>query len=115
MTTQTTYTAEQIEAIGGNRWTRGDKDRVYISDWADMAGLHITRYNTGNVRSASLAGQDLSNRRAAILAAGKVYWEDGTLRTNLRDLAEQARVDYDEIMNPIKAAIAERVAAVQVN
>ncbi|MFF5265139.1 hypothetical protein ACFY4C_40175 [Actinomadura viridis] len=48
------YTVETMTAIGGDRWQRGDKDRIYTNDWERFIDLEITRYNTGNIRSAYL-------------------------------------------------------------
>jgi hypothetical protein len=77
-----TYTAEQIEAIGGKRWTKGDITRVYISDdtLADLVGLDVTRYRTGNIQSATLRGERVSNTEAKRILGSTVYWESGDLR-----------------------------------
>lgn len=63
--------------IATNAWTnpRNGETRHYINDfWADMLGLHIERYNTGNISYASIDGEKISNGRAGRLS-GKL-WAD---------------------------------------
>lgn len=76
-------TADNIKAIGGNEWIRGTYHRIYLNDWADYAGIEVTRYNTGNISSASLSGRGIANGRAYDLlgAVSKVYFDvtDGHL------------------------------------
>jgi hypothetical protein len=111
MDTTVTYTEEQMKAIGGKRWTTGDHLRVYLNDWADMIDLDVNHYKTGNVQSATLAGDRISNTKASTLLQAKVWWEDGRIHTNLRRVANQASLDADALMDTLMAAIAERVAA----
>ncbi len=70
-------TAEQLEAVGGNRWTKGDMDRVYfeISDFVE-----------------------LSNSKARKLAGTKLFFDltDGEFKTN-------ATVCKDEVTDAIYA------------
>lgn len=87
----TTYTDTQLIAVGGREWTGNSGiRRIYLNDWAEMAGLEIERYNTGNIRYAVLAGQRLSNAAAAKLAGHKVYWADGQIH-GMDDAAYIAR------------------------
>lgn len=74
------YTVETMTAIGGNRWICGDKDRVYLNNWAEFAGLQASRYGTGNIAGARYQGEALSNRQAGLIAGalGKV-WFDATI------------------------------------
>src|SRR5690606_40070996 len=57
-------TVETLVAIGGNRWTKGNYDRVYFNGWAKFIGLEIERYKSGNIYSASLNGEPISNSEA---------------------------------------------------
>lgn len=99
-------TVETLVAIGGNRWTKDGYDRVYFNGWARFIGLEIERYKTGNIYSASLNGEHISNSEARRLlgAITKVYWDaaDGqihvkwgweTPRSMTRDELYQAIVD----------------------
>ena len=83
LTRKTPITAEAIIAIGGRRWQKNGMDRVYINDWATLAGIHVTRYGTGNISSASIGGRRIANGRAYNLlgAISKVYYDatDGRL------------------------------------
>ena len=77
-------TQEQIERLinaGASRWTKYERDRLYIKRLADLIGLSYTRYNTGNVSSAELNGETISNSECnRILAAlDKAYID---LKTN---------------------------------
>lgn len=63
--------------IATNAWTnpRNGETRHYINNfWADMLGLSIDRYKSGNIRSASIEGEHISNSKAWALS-GKL-WAD---------------------------------------
>lgn len=66
-------TDEQIERLvnaGASRWTKYERDRLYIKRLADLIGLSYTKYNTGNISSAELNGETISNSECnRILAA----------------------------------------------
>lgn len=106
-----TYTADQIVAIGGRRWERGDKVRVYLNDWAELVGLETGRYNSGNLRWASLGDEDLSNRKANLLLSAKVYWENGRIVTDLARVADSANLDGAALVERLHAGIAAKVGA----
>lgn len=77
-------TQEQIERLinaGASRWTKYERDRLYIKRLADLIGLSYTKYNTGNISSAELNGETISNSECnRILAAlNKAYID---LKTN---------------------------------
>ncbi|MFI5687928.1 hypothetical protein [Streptomyces sp. NPDC051636] len=77
------FSTETMVAIGGNRWQRGDKDRVYLNNWAEFAGIETSHYNTGNISSASYQGDGISNSQAYKLLGSidKVWFDaaDGKL------------------------------------
>ncbi|MFF3264965.1 helix-turn-helix domain-containing protein [Streptomyces sp. NPDC002932] len=76
-------TADSIKAIGGNEWIRGNYHRIYLNEWAEFAGIEVTRFNTGYISSASLGGRGIANGRAhgLLSAVSKVYFDvtDGRL------------------------------------
>lgn len=77
-------TQEQIERLinaGASRWTKYERDRLYIKRLVDLIGLSYTKYNTGNISSAELNGETISNSECnRILAAlDKAYID---LKTN---------------------------------
>lgn len=107
------YTAEQIEAIGGKRWTsRTGTVRIYLNDWPTLIDFEISTYGTGNISSASLRGEALSNTRAGKLSTAKVWWENGEIVTDLERVADYARLDVTGagLVRALLDAIAARVA-----
>lgn len=108
-----TFTTQNMVAIGGNRWQRGDKDRVYLNNWWDFAGLEIDTYKSGNISSATWQGEYISNNDAGKIlgSISKVYFDaaDGNLHCqygygNLRSIpCEQV---WDAIVTGVRTAIA---------
>lgn len=73
-------TREQMIAIGGKPWQpKQGPERIYLNEWHEMAGLEIERYHTGNIKSAYLDGEKISNIKAYNLANGKVYFTEDML------------------------------------
>lgn len=70
-------TAEKLEDLGIDAWERDGMKRYYINDdqLEAVFGLSIDRYNTGNISSASLNGEGISNSRAYKLL-GRGIWYD---------------------------------------
>jgi len=99
-----TYTAEQIEAIGGKSWTSPDQKvtRVYLrgAALAKLIGLEIDYYKTGNISFAALRGEKISNAEAKRLADSAVFWQDGILS------AQTASRDGDALVDAVIAALA---------
>jgi uncharacterized protein YjbI with pentapeptide repeats len=111
--TTTTATLDQLLAAGGSLWEKGDLRRIYFNNLADLFGLKLSHYNTGNVSGAELDGMTISNtegkRIASDLAATKL-WVDlatGTItvRESMRTLA-----DYD-YARYLTEALVERLKA----
>jgi hypothetical protein len=73
------YTAEQLVNVGGSLWEKGAMRRVYFNDLIELFGLNVSRYNSGNISSASLNGEGISNSRAreiiSSLSTGKFYYD----------------------------------------
>jgi len=106
-------TVETLVAIGGNRWTKGNYDRVYFNGWAKFIGLEIDRYKSGNIWAASLNGETISNSEARRIlgAITAVYWDaaDGQIHVkwgweNPRSMTRDEL--YQAIVNGIHAAVA---------
>lgn len=70
-------TAEKLEDLGIAAWERDGMKRYYINDGQLEAvfGLSIGRYKTGNISSASLNGEGISNSKAYKLI-GRGIWYD---------------------------------------
>lgn len=109
--TAATYTAEQIVAIGGNRWERAGKSRVYLNDWPALVGIEVERYNTGSLRSVFVGDRGLSNNKAGRLLAAKVYWENGAIVTDLEQKADAAGLSGADLVDALHTTIAARVGA----
>lgn len=79
-------TAAEATALGGKLWKKPGTDvtRYYFSAevWAPLAGLEVTRYGTGNISSACLAGEGVSNARAAEYLSVRVYVQDGAVHVD---------------------------------
>jgi len=66
---------------GGKLWEKIEKgiSRVYFNDLLSRIGLTVNRYGTGNISSASLNGESISNSSArkieSILENGKFYYD----------------------------------------
>lgn len=78
VTKATRWSARQLIAIGGNSWSKPGTDevRIYLDDWAGLAGLKITTYGTGNISHAELDGEKVSNGKACKLL-GRIWWAGG--------------------------------------
>ncbi|MEU4256248.1 hypothetical protein AB0B42_00785 [Streptomyces fradiae] len=78
-----TLTVEALLALGGRRWQKNGMDRIYFNNWADFAGLELTRYGSGNISTASLGGRGIANSRAGRIVGlvSKLYFDvlDGRL------------------------------------
>jgi len=104
-----TYTTDQIVAIGGQEWARGNVERVYLNDWHDMIGLSVNYYKSGNVSSAKLDGELISNTKAARLIGTSVYLERGRIVTHLARTADASGLDGAELERRLLTEIARRV------
>lgn len=106
MTTET-MTVEQLVAVGGSEWQRGDKHRVYFNDLASLYGLEVSRYNTGNISGARLNGEEISNGQArkliSTLQVAKLWWDVPTGKFMVQGMEA-------EMSGPICAEIRRRVA-----
>lgn len=106
-----TYTAQQIEAIGGRAWTKNDKHRVYLNNdvWLALIGLETSHYNTGNISGATLNGEHISNAAAKdiIGAVSKVYWD--AVDNQIHILIYRNRYS-DQVPGWIRDAVAAAVA-----
>jgi transposase-like protein len=101
----TTYTKDQILAIGGNAWTpRTGQERVYLNNWHELIGLEVSRYNTGNICSATINGQRISNGKATRLLDAKVWWQNGKILVTAN--TDLANTWMSELADGIATAVA---------
>lgn len=112
--TRVDITTETMVAIGGSRWTKAGKDRVYINEWTSYIGLDVHRYNTGNISYAELDGREISNSEAARLlnAVYKVYYDTADDKLHIQWGGRSPRsMDREELAEAIFAGIRKAVAA----
>ena len=74
MLNETTITA--LIAKGFSRWTKNGKDRLYIN--ARDLGLTCTYYKTGNIHTAEINGEYVSNSEARRMQYAKTYIDIAT-------------------------------------
>ena len=78
--TLNTSTAEKLIDMGCREWQKGDHHRIYFN-WhtdevlAEFFGLVINRYKTGNISSAYLNGEKISNSEARRIIGTNPYYD----------------------------------------
>ena len=72
MTIEPTIIEELIKDASHNLWEKYNKKRLYL-DFAKIINLKIDRYNTGNISSAYLEGEKISNSKAYKYIQGKAF------------------------------------------
>lgn len=112
-TSEIIYSVETMTAIGGSRWTRGDKDRVYLNDWAAFAGLETSRYNTGNISGASYQGETISNSQASKIlgAVDKVWFDTADGKLHCRYGYGNPRMGREQVWGDIVTGVRTAIAA----
>ena len=100
---------EKIEQHG-SKWvhpTTGEV-RYYINEWANLAGLSVGRYGTGNISSASLDGEKISNTSASqtIGQVDKVWVAGDKVHVKGRE-SRKAAIGLQAIADRIKKALSE--------
>lgn len=103
MTNQTPAAELQL-----NEWEhpRTGETRRYVKNWAEIAGLEIARYGTGNISGAWINDQKIPNGRAGAILAAKVWLDesDGIHVDGLSDYA-QAYLTEAQIIEAITAVL----------
>lgn len=103
------YTVEQLEKAGGKLWEKGEMRRVYFNatELERHFGLEIHTYNTGNISSAKLDGEKISNSQASkhanALHLGKLWydlvagkWMQQGLEGYAKDIIESIKSEIEE-------------------
>ena len=75
-----TYSIDQLRNVGGRLWEKNGMRRVYF-DAAALYGLEVARYHTGNISTAYLDGELISNSAASRLLSqvgAAKFWYDLT-------------------------------------
>ncbi|MFE5582575.1 hypothetical protein [Kitasatospora sp. NPDC056531] len=108
------YSVDTMTAIGGNRWQKNGKDRVYINNWAEFAGLETSHYKTGNIASAIYEGELISNRQAGLLLGSidKIWFDAADGQLHCRYGYTESRIaSREELFNAVAAGIRTAIAA----
>lgn len=113
-TAKVIYSVETMTAIGGRRWQKAGKDRVYLNSFETVPGLELRHYKSGNISGATLDGEDISNAEGSRLATavGKVYFDAADGKVHIQWGWSQPRsLDHDEIAARIFASVRTAIAA----
>lgn len=99
MTTTTATTEKLITALeerGFKRWTKGDKDRMYID--AERLGLKVQKYGSGAVKRAEWDGEKISNHEGTAMLHAKTYLDltDMSVHSDDSDLFAAAEAIIEE-------------------
>lgn len=107
-------TVETLTAIGGNRWQRGDMDRIYFNNPAQLAGLETSHFKTGNISGAYWQGELVSNSQGYKLATSidKLWYDlaDGKFHCRF-GFGESREASPTEVFHAAIAGIRTAIAA----
>lgn len=88
---------EALEQKGFNRWTKGDMDRLYFN--IEKSGdLDADYYKTGNMRSAYLNGERISNAEACRLLSVKCFID---LKNDNKMVVQYGREDAQDVVREL--------------
>lgn len=108
MTKLTDTQIAKLEDLGGSRWTKNDKDRVYFD--VESLGLDVERYRSGNVRSAMLGIAEISNSEANRLLRCKAYVDVATGEAVVQNRGKAHDDTVDIIATHLESIVATAVA-----
>ena len=78
----------------GKEWQKNGMHRIYFNNLAELRGLECTHYKTGNISSAYLGGEKISNGRAreimTTLDSGKVWYDCNTGKFECKGISDEA-------------------------
>jgi hypothetical protein len=97
-------TVTQLRHLG-RLWQENDMRRVYFSDLPARLGLQCCYYKTGNISSASLYGQAISNYQAKKMVdrlSGKLWFDENDGQFHAQGLSPE---DTKAIINTILAQV----------
>lgn len=110
-------TAANLKKIGCSEWVHPSTGevRIYINDLPELYGLRTSHYKTGNISSATLDGNTISNSEAGRILSrlrGAKLWlgADGQLMKKGLDDAD-CRAIVAALTTKIEAALAAEVPA----
>ena len=104
--------------FGGNLWENYGKCRVYFNgaDIAARQGLDWGTYNTGNISSATLDGEKISNSEAKRILAGfglhKIWFDFADGQFHTRGVAYESEIQYPTSREMYDQFVADAMAAI---
>lgn len=119
-TTTTEKLITALEEKGFKRWTKADKDRMYVD--AEKLGLKVQKYGSGAVKHAEWEGEKISNREGDALLHAKTYLDLQTMQVEsekwaLKDAAEaiieEVRSNLEEEEKKEDAALSASTIAME--
>ena len=117
MSTLITASVETLVAAGGSYWQSADGEhrRVYFNDVLGLFGVQAQFYGSGNVQSAQLDGETISNsefKKISADLAGAKIWVDLTDGRLLVKGFTSRYAGYDYVPH-VAAAVRKRIAAAE--
>ncbi|MEU9703044.1 hypothetical protein [Streptomyces sp. NPDC047981] len=106
-------TADTLTAIGGRRWQKNGMDRIYFNNARDLLGLQVSHYKSGNISSAWLDDESISNSEAGRIAAAtdKVFYDLTTNKLRIQGYGTPRSLTLDEMRDRILTGLRTAVAA----
>jgi len=106
------------EQFGGKHWENYGHNRVYF-DGADIAsrqGLEWGNYNSGNISSARLNGEKISNSECRRILNGldifKIWYDLNDNQFHTRPISNQSEISYPASREMYGEFIADVLAAI---
>lgn len=94
---ENTIDVDALEKKGFNRWTKGNMDRLYFN--IEKSGyLDVDYYKTGNMRSAYLNGERISNAEAYRLMSVKCFID---LKNGNKMVVQYGREDAQDVVREL--------------
>ena len=101
-----TYTVEELIKSGGSEWKKDDMHRIYFNNLDEMYGLELTRFKSGQISTAYLDGEKISNNKArelySKLTDSKLWYDVKTGEFQNKGLSQEL---FDKFVKKIKSRI----------
>tara|TARA_R100001086_G_scaffold161346_1_gene86896 strand:- start:281 stop:589 length:309 start_codon:yes stop_codon:yes gene_type:complete len=97
----TQATIEKLVALEiGTKWEKYGKSRLYL-DWHKLINLELKYYKTGNISSAKLNGEKISNTYAYKIKGGQCWIDLITGKLEFKYVMDQLHEEIEERLNII--------------
>ena len=94
---------KKLTEMGGKLWEKGTMRRVYFN--AQAWGLEVNHYNTGNISSATINGQGISNAEGYRCQNVKIWYDLSDGKFHTKDADRIHSVAQEAIDNFIATAL----------